>query len=286
MKYYLLLLLLFSGFCAAACEQASDSCAAVGEWKFSLAIGAGVYTNPLHGGDNIPLVLIPKISYYGERVFFENNTLGYTLFDNAHLAVSAVTQLNHEKAYFTRWHPQNIFIESLSPGINTDVSFGEENQKSKVNIQDVTNRRWAIDAGIQLNWFIDQTTDLQVQILHDVNDVYNGFNSQVQLTRMISFKQLVNTAMSFSVGVNVKSSNLVDYYYGISPTKDLNVEQGFQGKLSTNPYFRIVLMQQLTESWRVKLHLKRIFLDSNMADSPLVKDSHISTIFAGVSYDF
>ena len=79
MKYYLLLLLLFSQFCAADCEQASDSCAAVGEWKFSLSVGAGVYTNPLHGGDNIPLILIPKISYYGEQVFFENNTLGYTL---------------------------------------------------------------------------------------------------------------------------------------------------------------------------------------------------------------
>jgi len=279
-------LLLFSEFCAAECEKVSDSCAEVGEWEFSLAVGAGVYTNPLNGGDNIPLVVIPKISYYGERLFFENNTLGYTVFDNDDLVISAITLLNHEKAYFTRWHPQNIFIESLSSGITTDVSFVEESHQQKVNIQDVSSRRWAIDAGIQFNWFIDQATDVQVQILHDINDVYNGFNSQVELTRLMSFKQLPNTVMSFSIGANVKSKGLVDYYYGTSPTKDSNVEQDFQGKLSINPYFRLVLMHQLSERWHAKLHLKRVFLDNNMFDSPLVKDSHISTVFAGVSYDF
>jgi outer membrane protein len=279
-------LLLCSGFCAADCEQVSDSCAAVGEWKFSLAAGVGVYTNPLHGGDNIPLVLIPKISYYGESVFFENNTLGYTFFDKGDFVVSAVTQLNHEKAYFTRWHPQNIFIESISSGITSDVGLVEESHQPKVNIQDVSKRRWAIDAGIQFNWFIDQATDIQVQILHDINDVYNGFNSQVQLTRLMSFKQLPNTIVSFSIGANVKSKNLVDYYYGTSPTRGFNIEQDFQGKLSINPYFRLVLMHQLSESWHAKLHLKRVFLDNDMVDSPLVKDSYISTVFAGVSYDF
>jgi len=277
---------LFSQFCAAECEQVSDSCAEVGEWKFSLAVGAGVYTNPLHGGDNIPLVLIPKISYYGEKVFFENNTLGYSFFENEHIVISAITQLNHQKAYFTRWHPQNVFIESVSSGITTDISFSEENQKSPVNVQDVSNRRWAIDAGAQINWFIDQSTDVQVQVLHDINNVYNGFNGQFQLTQMMGFKQLPDTAMSLSLGANINNKNLVDYYYGISQENDFNLEQNYQGKLSVNPYFRLVLMHQLSAQWSASFHLKRIFLDENTIDSPLVKDNHIDTIFAGVTYDF
>ncbi|NQZ83949.1 MAG: MipA/OmpV family protein [Colwellia sp.] len=287
MKYFLLLLLLFSPFCFARdCEQVSDSCVAVGEWNFSLAAGAGVYTNPLHGGNNIPLVLIPKISYYGEQVFFENNTFGYTLFDNEHIVISAITQLNHEKAFFTRWHPQNIFIESVSSGMTTDISFSEENQKSEVNIQDVAKRRWAIDAGVQINWFVDQATDIQVQVLHDINNVYNGFNGQVQLSHMMGFKQLPDTAMSLSLGANINSKNLVDYYYGISRESDFSLGQTYQGKLSINPYFRLVLMHQISSLWSANLHLKRVFLDDNTIDSPLVKDNHIDTIFAGVTYDF
>lgn len=271
------------------CEQITDSCATVGEWKFSLAVGAGVYTNPLHGGDDIPLVLIPQISYYDEKVFFDNNTLGYSFFDNDRLIISAITQLNHEKAYFTRWHPQNILIESISSGDTVIPSEGEPvegDQDVEINIKDVSNRRWAIDAGVQFNWFINQTTDLQVQILHDVNNVYSGFNGQVELTRIMRIAPLPNTVMSFSVGTNIKSKNLVDYYYGISQITESSVDLDYQGKLSINPYFRLVLTHQLSERWRAKLNLKRIFLDDAMTESPLVKDDYINTIFAGVSYDF
>ena len=278
------------------CEQITDNCVAIGEWKFSLAVGAGVYTNPLHGGDDIPLVLIPQISYYGEKIFFENNTLGYSFFENDQMVVSAITQLNHEKAYFTRWHPQNILIESVTSGDVATPSPSEGDpdgdelnppeQDIEVNIKDVSNKRWAIDAGIQFNWFITQTTDLQVQILHDVNNVYNGFNGQIELTRIIKIEPLPNTVMSFSLGTNVNSKNLVDYYYGISQTTEAGVDLDYQGKSSITPYFRLVLRHQISERWQAKLNIKRVFLDDAMTDSPLVKDDYINTIFAGVSYDF
>jgi len=271
------------------CEQINDNCAAVGEWKFSLAVGAGVYTNPLHGGDDIPLVLIPQISYYGEKIFFENNALGYSFFENDQLTISAITQLNHEKAYFTRWHPQNILIESVSSGDVITPSEGDpvdEDKYVEVDIKDVSNRRWAIDAGVQFNWFINQTTDLQVQLLHDINNVYNGLNGQIELTRVMRIEPLPNTLMSLSVGTNINSKNLVDYYYGISQTSESSVDLDYQGKLSINPYFRLVLTHQLSERWRAKLNIKRIFLDDAMTNSPLVKDDYINTIFAGVSYDF
>jgi len=303
LKYYLLFLLLISKFCFADCEQVSDRCAAVGEWEFSLSVGAGVTTNPVNGGDNIPLILIPEISYYGENVFFENNTLGYTFFDSDNVIVSVITKLNHENAYFSRWHPQNIFIESTTassgspidvgtpdeglPGQGlTDDELNDENQRLEVNIDDIASKDWAIDAGVQINWFINQTIDIQVQLLHDINKVYNGFNSQVQLTKMVNFKQLPDTALSYSLGANINSENLVDYFYGIPPESDLSQEQVYQGKLSVNPYFRLDLTHQISARWNAKFTLKRLFLDNGTSDSPLVKDNHINTIFAGVTYDF
>jgi len=294
LKYYILLLLLFSQLSFADCQQESDRCAAVGNWNFSLSIGAGVVTNPLHGGDNIPLIIIPSISYYGEKIFFENNTLGYTFIDTDHISISAIGQLNHENSYFSRWHPQNIFIESStsnSVGVaNPDVSdgnnIGETDKNTEVNIHDVSDRDWAIDAGIQLNWFIDQTTDAQLKIFHDINNVYNGFHGQLELSRILSIKALPSTLMSFSLGANINSKNLVDYYYGISTKRDPKLNKNYQGKQSTNPYLRFVLKYQVSKNWRVRFHVKRIFLASGTANSPLIKDKHMSTIFAGVAYDF
>ncbi|MDO6488512.1 MipA/OmpV family protein [Colwellia sp. 6_MG-2023] len=294
MKYFFLLLLLFSQYCRADCNQESDQCAIVGEWNFAVSVGAGVYTNPLNGGDNTPLILIPEISYYGEKIFFENNTLGYTLFNGQQLVVSTIIQLNHEKAYFTRWHPQNIFLDSSAPSNIVDkdeVDNAEGNNDNdsiipEITIDDVSSKRWAVDSGIQLNWFIDSSTDVEVQILHDINNVYNGFNGQFQLNRMLKFEQLPNTRMSYSFGTNVNSKNLVDYFYGVPPAQAQNKTQAYQGKLSINPYFRLALVHQISADWSAKFNVKRVFLDSNMTDSPLVKDNHINTIFAGVTYDF
>lgn len=297
MKYYLLILLLFCQICAADCQQEFDRCVQVDHWNFSVSVGAGVVTNPLQGGDNIPLIIIPSISYYGENLFFENNTLGYSFFDNDHFIVSAISQVNHEKSYFSRWHPENVFLESSSSntaatvpdidtGEQTDNGLTEVIPEPVVNINDISSRDWAIDAGIQLNWFINQSTDMQFKILHDVNNIYNGFNGQLEFTRMLNFDALPNTMLSFSLGVNWNSNALVDYYYGISKERDPDIKTKYEGEQSINPYFRIVMKHQLSENWQIKLHLKRVFLADGTKNSPLVKEDHITTVFAGVIYDF
>lgn len=295
MKYFLLLLLLFNQAYATDCQQESEHCAAIGKWNFSVSLGAGAVTNPLHGGNNIPLVVIPTISYYGENIFFENNTLGYSFFETEHLVVSAIGKLNYEKSYFSRWHPENILVDSSSSnsvistpdeGDQNTIEPSEDYQKSVVNINEVSDRDWAIDAGIQLNWFINKTTDAKLNILHDINNVYNGFNGQLALTKRVTLVALPSTLMSFSLGANWNSESLVDYYYGISKQRDPKAKVGYQGKQSINPYLRFALKHQLSEHWRVRVQVKRVFLATGTTNSPLVKEDHVNTFFAGVTYDF
>ena len=40
---------------------------------FSINAGVGVITNPVRGGDNVPLVVIPQIAFYAEDWFFDNS---------------------------------------------------------------------------------------------------------------------------------------------------------------------------------------------------------------------
>ena len=74
-------------FCSGAafaeedCAAASDDCVAVGGWSLSVALGAGVRTNPLVHGQAIPLVVVPQFSYYGKRFFIDNLDPGVTLLE-------------------------------------------------------------------------------------------------------------------------------------------------------------------------------------------------------------
>ena len=49
----------------------------------SVSLGIGSRSNPVMGESDIPLVVIPQISYYGKRFFLENLDLGVTLYEGA-----------------------------------------------------------------------------------------------------------------------------------------------------------------------------------------------------------
>ena len=97
------------------CTDTNDECVAVGLWQISLAVGGGVLTNPVVGGDNIPLLVVPYVSYYNERFFLENTTIGYTFSDAPSFDLSAILELNGEQKYFNSLHAGNIIgVESAS----------------------------------------------------------------------------------------------------------------------------------------------------------------------------
>jgi outer membrane protein len=159
----------------------------VGERQFSIALGAGVITNPLNDGDNIPLIIVPNFSYYGEQVFIDNNALGFTLYESSALSFSAVSQINRENSFFQRWHPNNIFVNTLSNSIVSEAQFNEaidaiddtggtNSDVIEVELDEVQKRKWALDAGLQVNWFFFQQSHLQVKLLHNINNVYNGLH--------------------------------------------------------------------------------------------------------------
>lgn len=65
-------------------------------------------SNPLHGGDDTPLVLLPEVSYYGERFFLENLEMGFTLFENPRHQLNALVTPGYDQMYFNRWDPFNF----------------------------------------------------------------------------------------------------------------------------------------------------------------------------------
>jgi len=295
LKYLISLLFIISQSVYAQCAPEENDCVPVGEWQFSIAIGAGVITNPLHDGDNIPLVIVPSFSYYGEQVFIDNNALGFTFYQSDTLSFSAVSQLNRENAFFQRWHPNNIFVNSLANTVPDAPQFDEDldpagdngeidDEANDVELGEVQDRKWALDAGLQVNWFFFQHSHLQLKLLHNINNVYNGLNGQVALEQPFILSAIPNNLLTLTLGANWQSKEQVDYYYGIDAQDQVDEELYYQGKASLSPYFKLVNQYAFNERWSVKLSLQREWLDSALTNSPLVHDDVNDSFFFGLEY--
>ena len=288
--WLLLMTVLVSSRVYAQCMIDDESCVPVDEWQFSVAIGVGVISNPLHQGKNIPLVIIPSVSFYSDHWFFDKNTLGYSFYQSPDLIISAISQPNREKAFFSRWHPSNIFVDSFYQGISDFVPeqpiAGDiaTDKKVAVDISEVSKRKWALDAGGQLNWFIDNNTQVEAKLLHDVNSIYHGFNGQLWLSR--NFRYGHQLQFNATVGVNWLSAELVDYYYGIDWQDNLPSTINHQGKSSLNPYIKLKARYHLNPKWSIVASVYQEYIASNIQHSPLVQDKTIDTLFVGAHYAF
>lgn len=278
LKYLALTLLLLTSSALANCIKKDDNCISTKEWQFSVAMGAGVLTNPLRGGDNYPLLVIPYVSYYGDHIFLENNVLGYTLEESKALSVSLITQLNREAAFFSQWHPSQFLLPNYTGGFNDSAQ--------EVEITQVATRRWAIDAGLQLNWFPNQNTHIEMQLLHDINNVYNGTNAHWAFHYSLSTTTFSKSRFVLTLGINWQSKALVNYYYNDEVIQNLANDSDFRLKAIINPYLKMNVNIPINENWQAKIGVKREFIGNNLAKSPLVEDKYIDVAFIGLVYAF
>jgi len=87
----------------------------VGSWNLSVALGAGIRTNPVVHGSDIPLIVVPQFSYYGKRFFIDNLDPGVTLFESDANTLSLIASPGYDRVFFYRSDLQNIFVgETLS----------------------------------------------------------------------------------------------------------------------------------------------------------------------------
>ncbi|MDO3386452.1 MipA/OmpV family protein [Gilvimarinus sp. SDUM040013] len=120
--FFYIFLLIVAGPVAAgsddACRPEVEDCVPVGQWQFSVGVGLGGRTNPLLEGDDIPIVLLPEISYYGERFFFDTTSLGYTLYEDKRHLLNAVATVGLDSMYFSDISLGNFVIEGTGGGFN------------------------------------------------------------------------------------------------------------------------------------------------------------------------
>ncbi|MCG7529970.1 MipA/OmpV family protein [Psychrobium sp. MM17-31] len=268
----------------------------IGQWNFAVGLGYGRRTNPLYDGKDTPLYLLPSISYYGEQVFFDDGVLGYSYDITPNLSLSAITQLNAHAANFSRWHPSNFFVAQTNLSAREDnfsqsldvvsPATDEEIAKMPVAISELADRDWTLDAGLQLNYFGDSNWMLQLNLLHDVLNVYNGLNGQMRLEKSWRIKNIPALSLKLFGTLDWHSQKLANYYYGIGERDTQLVASHYSAKSGVNRTLGFSANYHLSSNWRAALSYRLTNLDASIKDSPMVRENHSDTLFVGAVYHF
>jgi outer membrane protein len=257
-----------------SCKAASADCVPVGHWNFSVSLGAGVRTNPLAEGQDIPLVVIPQFSYYGKRFFIDDLDLGFTLAENDNNSFNLIASPGYDRVYFYRTDLQNIFINGLPSGEVAPVT-GPVGPSTPGAVQfPARKRRVTYLAGPEWTFKYGGITG-QLDFLHEITDQNQGNEIRAAVGMPLFERRGI---LSANLGFTWNSAAIVNYYYGAS-----NV---YQGGSALDPFIKLGYTLPLRGKWHFNAFAEYERLAGSIANSPIVAEHHVATIFVGAVYAF
>jgi outer membrane protein len=218
-----------------------------------------VRTNPLVGGDAIPLVVVPQFSYYGKRFFIDDLDLGFTVAETDLNTLSLVASPGYDRVFFYRSDPQNTFVG----GIGTSTVRIPPRARSVTYL-----------AGPEYTFSNGRVTG-QLDVLHEITGRNGG--DEVRAAVVIPLLN-IRGSLAANVGMTWKSAAIVNYYYGVS---------GLYAPGSVvNPFLKLGYTLPLAGKWRLRALVEYELLGRAITDSPIVAEGHVATAFVGAVYTF
>jgi outer membrane protein len=259
----------------------------VGGWNFSVALGAGVRTDPVVHEGTIPLVVIPQFSYYGEHFFIDDLDVGVTFLDSDRTTLSLVASPGYDRVFFYRSDPQNIFVTGLGnfnsgTGGSGQLPAGSGSGKPPPGTTDLTttaqfpprSRQWTYLAGPEWTFKYAGMTG-QLDVLHEITGHNHG--NEVRAALGIPLAR-VGGAWTADVGITWKSAAIVNYYYGAPGIYDAGA--------ALDPFVKLAYSRPLKGKWKITGFVECERLSNAIAASPIVNAHFVTTTFLGLVYAF
>lgn len=280
------------------CESDYAECAPIGKWEFGLGIGAGIRTNPLRAGDDLPIVLLPSISYYGERFFLENLRAGFTLFDTrrSHM-MNVVVTVGLEQIYFEDVGVGNFFLDGQPPTIREPIPEEELGavipssslngtravEDLGINLDDIERRKTAGLAGLEYQYNIHNFA-FNFQALSDVTKIHSGSEGRLSISYPFSAGK---NDFGIALGGIWQSDKLLNYYYGVS-AEDINAQEALYviDSGGVSPFLHFSWRRELTKRWSLNTIIQGKALTNDIKNSPLVEKDAVFNVFFGGVYRF
>lgn len=306
MRIILTVMLLFFAYMGEVKAQEEAGLVEVGQWQLGLTLGVGHRAAVVTGEDSQSTFVLPSVQYYGERVFFDNGTLGYTLLEQESLVLSLITEFNPMAAWFYRDHPDNWFsqqafsdstIDSVQMDLGGKVTEGtpvdadnldptgpefsdDVREEVDIPLTQLEKPSWSVDAGAQLNWFFNRKSGLGVQYFFDASLLHKG--QRLELNWFYRDRLESGYQWQFELGTSYLDKAASDYYFGVRRGQ----HKLYQAGASFIPYASATLIKNLNANWSLIGHLYYQGLSDEISNSPKINTSTRLTYMLGVRYGF
>lgn len=136
--------------------------------------------------------------------------------------------------------------------------------------------------GIRIQRF-DANRHYSIEIARDFSGSYNDFLLQAYYNYII---QARNWDIQLTLGLNLYSRDLVDYYFGIRPSEATSTRPVYQGKAAYRLHFGVSSLYPINEKWLLELGFGVSQYSRGVSDSPIVASDMETLGMVNVRYVF
>lgn len=265
-----LLLAAGAGLADAQPSAGSGAASSASNWRIGVAFGYGERSNPLVQSDDVPLIVDLDIAWFGDRWFFDNGDGGLTFADNDRLTASIVGRINSDRVFFSRTNTRFITVDVTGAPLTVPEDFRPP------------DRDYAVELGVEL--LTDGTWGaLQLSGFHDVSGTHDGFEFGAEYR--FSWRR-ARLHIEPSVGISYKSTDLNDYYWGLTEAEGRNVVPAYVADAGTNWSAGLTIGYQVNRKWAVSFVIDYERLNNEAFRSPVVEERSVRGVFAGLARGF
>ncbi len=284
MMKHIILLVFFSSV------YAQDESLVERAWDFGIGLGYGVQSNPFIGADEVPTYITFDLAVYGKRFFFDNGDVGFTLVDRETYGLNLIATYSSERIYYSFFNTLGILandigLTSPAPPLVVEITPSDTlvNPGFILLDFDLPDRAFAINVGAEL-LLSKPFGNLQIQALSDISSKHTGQEFSIEYSRTWGSGRW---RFQPSIGINWKSSDLVDYYYGFDfKSIDPNISISYRGEDVINYSVGLVSSYRINNHVSLVASMKYNRFGSAISNSPLVVDNFSKSFFTGVFYSF
>ena len=143
------------------------------------------------------------------------------------------------------------------------------------------DRDVTLDAGFSITignaWGI-----ASLNIVGDALGIHKGYEVSASYQYTIQLKSWIIVP---SIGVNLPSAELVDYY-GVRAAEAATGRPSYSGKSVVNTSIAVNVMYKIADHWQVIGGAEYVRLGDGITDSPIIERNHEATVFSALMYRF
>ena len=202
---------------------------------------------------------LPEVSYIGDRFSYLGGKIEYGLSPGEGSNTYIVGQIRQRQFY----------------SASTDFS-------NDLGIEGMNDRDPAFELGLGLK---NQMTwgQFVLEGVFDATGVYEGY----ELSATYSYpKQSGRWMIEPAIGLQLQSSDLVDYYHGVTVSEARVDRPAYQGDQAINTFASLTVGYSINAQLLAIAGMEQLALDTSITDSPIVDEDQIRKVYLGLIYTF